>query len=133
MPRSPIPLIYHSPLSLARRRSTWRQSPQLSVGLVRNHIQGAIRSLSHVSHALAAIRQQVLFARDSVVLDDKTDEAHLLERADEQVVAPRGKCVAGVELCAGGSDHGIPVVGRLVHSGPGSGCAGDGRSAVLLT
>ena len=69
------------------RKSGRRQFPKLAILLIRNDVKRTVRSLSHVTHPLAPIRERVFFACDTVVLDDESDETHLLERTDEEVYA----------------------------------------------
>src|SRR5688500_1967995 len=52
-----------------------RDLPEFPVGLVRNHVQSAVRTLAHVADALTTIRQKVLFADNAVAVYDQPHES----------------------------------------------------------
>src|SRR5688572_10697927 len=90
--------------------------PELTVLVIRDDIERAVRSLPNVTNPLRASDEQVLFTRHSLAIQPQAHEAALPKRADEQAVAPVRKGIASIELRAGGSDHRVPVIDRLLHS-----------------
>ena len=62
------------------------------------------------------IGQQRFFRHDLVVRERQPVEHHAAQAADEDAVLPLRKQVAGVESEAGGRDHRIPVIDRLLHA-----------------
>lgn len=49
--------------------------PKLAVRFVRDNIQSAVATLTHVANALSAICEQMFFADDSIVFDDQPHKA----------------------------------------------------------
>ena len=92
--------------------------PELAFALVGDDVQRAVRTLPHVAHALPAVAEKLLLARDAIVLERQSNELRVLEAADEEAAAPGGKRFSRVELRARRGDHRVPVIDGLLILGP---------------
>src|SRR5262249_59354374 len=97
-------------------KSPWRQAQDFSVGTIGEHVQRSLGTLVHAADARIQLRQQSLFADDTLVVQDQAYERAADERRDEEVAAPRREQSAGVERDAGRCDVGRPEIHRLLHA-----------------
>src|SRR6478609_4939372 len=76
------------------------EPPDLSVFLVGQHVEIAVRALIDGTDALAPIGQQYFVGNNPVVAESQPRQMLAGQGRDEQGIVPRRKAVAGVECHA---------------------------------
>lgn len=105
-----------SDVGQARTESpAFRRNPdQAPIGFVRDDPQRTIRSHFHITHALAMLQQQALFARYPIAVKRQSRQMPTGQRCDEEIAFPFGDQIAVIESDARWRDALIPVVFGLL-------------------